>query len=651
MSLKDKVVQIAYELKDKFSAKTGKVTGSIRDIGNESDKTSSKISKNNAASNRSFDTLLGGANKLKLGFIALGGVIVGALRGISAWTQAAGVQERAETKLATSLRNLTGATNEQIQALKDQASAVQQATGYGDELILSAQAQLATFQLTAEQIGQLTPLLVDMGESQRKLGQENVDLESTALALGKAFTSGIGALSRYGVALTDAEKAAFKLGDQQTKVDIIAQALESNFGGLAAAVGKEYEGAARKAEAAQGDFNEEMGKAFTQNKDFIEFINRMGEGWVSLAESIKESSEGINATLSFVFRSIKTFTGSVKVLFNFFQITLKGLFAGINDTLALFALGLSKITFGSVSDEFERVANSLASTSAGLKKSLSEDYFDDIGKGANDVVDAITGMDEKLASQAAMAKIVAEARADVEEKAAARAKAALERKASADVKSAEATNAAAKALADAKKAEAKALEDSLSRSQKAMEKDLATAKDIAAEFQQLIDDVSGGGAKNAEDLTIIDFASSITNAQNALRAGDFDGAINGAKATADVIRKLKDEGTESDIVLTGLAQKLKRFAQEAAAAKLEQSQSEVGKANQALQAKADDSPIATKLILDTTEAEQQLDALVQKASASITKQIFVNAAGNSFSDRQNNTQAIFKEEALKKGKR
>jgi len=205
--------------------------------------------------------------------------------------------------------------------------------------------------------------------------------------------------------------------------------------------------------------------------------------------------------------------------------------------------------------------------------------------------------------------------------------------------------------AEAAKARAEALKKSLKDSQKALKDDLEKAKDITSEFQDLINEMQSGPDKAAEDLTIIDFASSITNARQALNEGDFDGAISGAGDTAAMLRKMKEAGIESELVLTGLAQQLKRVAEQAAAGKLAAQQGVVASIQQQLQPVADNAPIQQKLILDTAEAKQQLDALVQQASAPIVKKIFISADGKSFSDRPISAAEAIKQEARKKGSR
>ena len=630
MSIKDKIIKIGYELKDRFSGQVSKITGSIKKIGKESDKTTKKLERNNKRAAGSFNSLAAAATKARGPILALAAIFVGIVSGIKKWTAAAATQERAEVKLETTLRNLTDASVEQVEALKDQSAALQELTGYGDEQIISAQAMLATFKLTAEQIGILTPSLLDMGEAARKSGADHVDLETIAIAVGKAFSSGIGSLSRYGVAMTDAQKEAFKLADQQGKVQIVSEVLQDNFEGLAEAVGKTYEGAVRKADAAQGDFSETLGQTFTENKDFVDFINRMGQGWVSLGESVKSSSREIQAGLSFVFRSIQVFSGAVKTAFNFLQIGIKGTFAVINDSLALFALGLSKITFGSVSDEFERVADSLAASSAELKKSLSDDYFKDIGEGASQVVEGFEGIDKAASSTAKSTRNLSSAGKEL-------------------TKTLKEEEEAANKAADAAKTRSEALSKALKDGERAIKRDLQSAKDVSREFQSLIEEMRSGPEKEGKDLTLIDFSASITNARDALSEGDYSGAIEGARDTAEMLRKMKEAGTESDLVLAGLAARLKRVADEAAAGQINEDQTVVGNLKKQIENPEGGAP-QMKVTLDLTEAEAQLAALTKKASEPIRKPVIYETAGG-YSDRPQMGDNDVRREALKRGKR
>jgi len=632
MALKDKVVKIAYELKDRFSGRVGQVTSSIRSVGTQSDATTAKIVTNNAASGSSFDKIVAGASRARVAILAVITGTVALVAGVGKATRAAAIQERAETKLATSLRNLTGATDEQVQALKDQAAAIQLVTGYGDEQILSAQAQLATFQLTSEQILQLTPLLVDMAESARKAGDDSGDLESTALALGKAFSSGIGSLSRYGVALTDAQKEAFKLADQQGKVDVVTAALTDNFGGLAEAVGKTYDGKIRGADSASGDFLETLGRLFTKNKSFIKLQELIIDAWNKMAKGIEGSSAEIGVVIGGLVRVLVAAGNTIRFAFNAIQAGVKSVAALVVLNAAVITRALAAITFGDVSREFKRTSDELFKYSRELKEGIIED--------AKDMEESIVGFESAFDKNFGKATKAAKNAADGISEASDKTQDALKAE----------TEAAEKA-AEAQKARADELKKAVEQSKKALEDELQSAKDVSDEFQQLINDVQSGPQKAAEDLTVIDFAEGLTNAQQALNANDFDGAIEGARSTADLLRQMKQAGVESDLVLTGLAQKLKRLADQAAANKAIAAQNAVKVTQDQLQSEADNKEVTQKLVLDTTEARQQLDELVQQASAPIIKKIHISADGASFSDRPISADEAIRQEARKKGSR
>lgn len=742
MALKDRIIEIAYELKNKFSNRVREVTSSIRSVETASDKSSAKIERNNKRTGDSFGFLSKGANRAKVAIAAVAAFVAGATAAVGRFIAAANNQERAETKLATTLTNLTGARADQIQALKDQAASLQQLTGYGDEATLSAQAQLATFKLNAEQIQQLTPGLLDMAESQRKLGNESVDLESIALALGKAFTSGVGSLSRYGVALTDAQKEAFKLADQQGKVDIITSALKDNFDGLAAAVGKTYDGASRRAAAAKGDAEEVAGALFTQNRAFINFQDAIAKGWEALGRGLRGSATEIGQVITVLVGSINVGMQSIRVAFNVTQVAIKSAAFFINKSIALILRGIEKITFGDVSDTFRKMADEVESYAEDLRESIGEDVAD-IAASVETMSTAFdTEMEKSSKATEKAQKKITDANAKV-------------------VQALDGQIETVKKNKEAYEENAKALEKSLADSKSALQKSVNDAKSVKAEFQKLIDDIRSGPGKAKEDLTILDFDQDLRNAKKALQEGDFDGAIEGARKAADTLRAMQESGKESALVLGGpggLADQLAKLANEAADKKVESGEQavksveeqleamqlaakgaaeaikdleqrkieistnteksvqnlkdtqaamqrqadgqpivqpvvtddpqaqlnalfeqerkinageididtapaeqklvELNQANTAaieaargdLQAKVD-QPMVQKLVLDTSEAERELAKIEQRASKPLSRKVFVNEAGNSFTDRPLNGYSELELEALGKGSR
>lgn len=197
--------------------------------------------------------------------------------------KAAGQAEKVNAQLAQGLENVNKAQQgvvditkldsvereqfneivaKQVAGLSEQASALQKVTKYNDEAIKSAQAMLATFQLNSEQIGVLTPRLADMAAGLEKATGETVDLQTVAIAVGKAVTLGAGALTRYGVVLSEAQRAQLETASGMERINLIAQILDGNFAGLAEAIGDTFEGKLAQARNAFDDLQEAIGNAF-----------------------------------------------------------------------------------------------------------------------------------------------------------------------------------------------------------------------------------------------------------------------------------------------------------------------------------------------------------------------------------------------------
>lgn len=134
----------------------------------------------------------------------------------------AGEQKRVED-------SLTVALGRRSQALIDQASELQQLTGFGDEAIIGAQAQLAAFTNSEEQIKTLTTATLDFATAQ------GMSLTEAAKLLGKTIGSSTNALSRYGVEVTGAVGSTERLNTAVEGITNLfggqAEAKLSSFGG------------------------------------------------------------------------------------------------------------------------------------------------------------------------------------------------------------------------------------------------------------------------------------------------------------------------------------------------------------------------------------------------------------------------------------
>lgn len=257
---------------------------------------------------KQFNQSMSGAQKgmggLKKAVIGLG-VAYGALKVIKVTTRhlmksidAAGNAEMQLNKLRAMVRNVGnvyGYSEAQIelgtQALSKQALALMRTTGYSDDLIRSAQSMLSTFQLTPDQVAQITPRLLDMAAASEKSTGAAVDLQAMAIALGKGFTGMQGQLARYGVILSDETKKTGKFSD-------IIKDLDLNFQGASQAVGETYVGGLRIMRETMENTQKDLGEKFLPTLvDIIPHITRLADGLGNVFDEI-ESGRGSIAFLA-----------------------------------------------------------------------------------------------------------------------------------------------------------------------------------------------------------------------------------------------------------------------------------------------------------------------------------------------------------------
>lgn len=100
-------------------------------------------------------------------------------------------QQQATDKLNNSIINSSNVSLDSVQAFNDQANSLRNLTGVSDEAVTSGQALLVQMGLTADQITQLTPLVVDLS------AKNGIDLNAAFKAVGKAAEGSTGALARY----------------------------------------------------------------------------------------------------------------------------------------------------------------------------------------------------------------------------------------------------------------------------------------------------------------------------------------------------------------------------------------------------------------------------------------------------------------------
>lgn len=303
-------------LKFRFDAQGGlvgidRVDDKLKGVGRTADTVSNRTTR----LGQTFRTALGvAAAGAVLGLTAaLGRLVRNGIQLVEKAYRARGIQEIAEGRLERALQNLGGGAEEATPKLIEQAAALQKLTNFGDEQIITSGAILASFRETAgpEGIGLLLPRVLDLAAGSSKATGETMDLNTAALVLGRSLTQGAGALSRYGISMTEAQKAAFSTATGLERVSILAQIVDDNFGGMAETVVDPV----KQLQNAAGDLIEVVGEGlrpelkalaedlteYAQSADAEELARQIGE---TLGGAIRDVFEFVmenkDAFLSFL---------------------------------------------------------------------------------------------------------------------------------------------------------------------------------------------------------------------------------------------------------------------------------------------------------------------------------------------------------------
>jgi len=222
------------------------------------------------------------------------------------------IQAEAEAKLIQLHKENTGATDEQVKSLMDQASALQKSGVIGDEAIINGQAQLSTFKLSTEAIKSLTPAMADMVAQQKGVNATGADFVNVGNLIGKVMEGQVGALGRYGVSFSEAQEEILKTGNETERAATLAEVLAQNYGGVNEALRATFAGEMQASKNTMSDFMELIGETIVKYigpliKRFNDWADAMGgpEGMIKKVsdflekhgDKIKAVSIGIMAML------------------------------------------------------------------------------------------------------------------------------------------------------------------------------------------------------------------------------------------------------------------------------------------------------------------------------------------------------------------
>lgn len=156
--------------------------------------------------------------------------------------------EQVLAQFQNTLSQMPQLVGETSAAFEEQATALQNLTGFQDEEILAADNVLARFKLTGDQIRELIPVVLDYA---RATGQ---DVASAATGLGRAMLGNTRALKTIGINFV-------ATGDTAKDFATIMDLVKDKVGGAAETFGKTATGQLAIAKAKFDDIQEAVGKA------------------------------------------------------------------------------------------------------------------------------------------------------------------------------------------------------------------------------------------------------------------------------------------------------------------------------------------------------------------------------------------------------
>lgn len=305
------------------------------------------------------------------------------------------IQEEAERKLETTMRNSMNATDEEIQGIKDLASAQQELGIIGDEVQLAGAQELATYLELSSSLEKLIPVLNDMNAQQYGLAATTESSVTIATMLGKVMQGQTKALSRYGYSFDEAQEKVLKFGNEEERAAMLAEVVSASVGGVNAALAQTDSGKQQQLVNTLGDLKEQLGSLVVGALPFVTIVAQTTTAATSimtLSASFKAliastAAFGLKAKLANVATlslglSAKKSSALVRVLnanlktgayqATAFKLALRGLMVATGVGIAIAAVTKVVEHFSNAADEAAEKERELAEETKNFKREISD---------------------------------------------------------------------------------------------------------------------------------------------------------------------------------------------------------------------------------------------------------------------------------------
>jgi len=230
---------------------------------------------------------------ISIAAVAVTAVLAGIAKISSSAMAAYKVQAEAETKLQTIMRQRMGATDAQIDKIKELTKEYQKLGLVGDEVAAAGMAQLSMFISNASTLEKLLPNFENALVGLYGMDASTGNAQSLATAMGKALSQGkTTGLAKIGIVFTEAEQKAFALGNEIERANMLSAKLQKTFGNVNSELAKTPTGRIAQLKNSISDVMELFGEAFTNV--FAAFVPMLQTivGWLdAIAQKLVQISQ------------------------------------------------------------------------------------------------------------------------------------------------------------------------------------------------------------------------------------------------------------------------------------------------------------------------------------------------------------------------
>jgi len=134
-----------------------------------------------------------------------------------------------QERLANLVKVTVGATDAQVQALNEQADALERIGVVSGGNITQTQSQLATFNLQIDTIKALTPAILDYVTAEKGAAASAADFKSMTNGLAQALNGNFASLTKVGFVLDEETKKMIKSGTETERAAALVKVLDSTY--------------------------------------------------------------------------------------------------------------------------------------------------------------------------------------------------------------------------------------------------------------------------------------------------------------------------------------------------------------------------------------------------------------------------------------